>query len=201
MTGVIPAARWRSETGRAEDVDMHGDVATQELREEHDRILEVLELMGELLSREGDSFESSRLADRHAAFGAFLEEFADRYHHAKEESLLFVEARSLLAHCDPIAQMLYEHEVMRELRRAMDEAYRKRDLDALVDACATLCEALEQHIRKENFVLYPMIEHGISDEARATLAAGYAAVRDRDGGPALHARCDALCEALRADLA
>lgn len=180
---------------------MHGDVATQELREEHDRILEVLELVGELASREGDSFESSRLADHHAAFGAFLEEFADRFHHAKEESLLFVEARALITHCDPIAQMLYEHEVMRDLRRAMDEAHRTRDLDALVDASAMLCETLEQHIRKENLVLYPMIEHVLSDTARAALAAGYAAVSERDDGPALRARCDALCEALRTALA
>ena len=47
---------------------------------------------------------------------------------------------------------------MRELRVAMDEAHRARDLAALTEACAELCQTLAQHIFKENHVLYPMVE-------------------------------------------
>lgn len=200
MIGVIPAEVARAEDPRSKESTVSGDLATHELREEHELILEVLDLMAELASEDAGGFDASRLATHQPAFSEFLESFADRFHHAKEEALLFAHARPFLVHCNPIEQMLYEHALMRELRVAMDEAHRARDLAALTEACAELCQTLAQHIFKENHVLYPMVEQVLSDEARAALGEGYDEVRKRSGGPALRERFEAMRDALRDEL-
>jgi len=180
---------------------MHASVVTHELREEHELIREVLALVAELAAEEETSFETSRLAAHHPAVSEFLGRFADGLHHVKEEALLFTRVRHLLEQGDAIEQMLYEHELMRELRAAMDEAYRQRALAALVDATSACCEMLARHVFKENHFVYPMAERVLPAEEHAALREAYAKTNEHLDAPALRARAEEIRDALRETVA
>ena len=94
----------------------------------------------------------------------FFRNFADKYHHAKEEGHLFpaFEANSARAHCNPLPVMLMEHDHGRAHVVGMEqaiEAASKGDAEALntwVQHATGLIGVLGEHIMKEDRVLFPM---------------------------------------------
>ena len=139
----------------------------------------------------------------------FIREYADGYHHAKEEGVLFeVLARNgMPTDAGPIGVMLYEHERGRELTRGLREAAERLaagdpDADAaVVDQARAYGELLAQHIHKEDVILFPMaaqtILPGEQDElleAFARVEAERAAIATK---PSLLALADALCAEMR----
>lgn len=177
------------------------DDATRELRQEHQLILGYLDLLADLAARDELDSEGSALAAHYGGIAEFLAVFADRFHHEKEERLLFERLRPHLGHCNPVEQMLYEHELLREIRAAADAAHRDRSLPALVEACSAIVEVLRAHIFKEDHILYPMAERALAEEDRVALALGYDEVRVRADGAGLRSRWERALEAMRAELA
>ena len=86
---------------------------TQELRDEHDLILEWVDLIETLARLSRGSFSESPLAIHFPVIDEFLGLYSDRFHHAKEEDVLFGVLERAITHCGPIPVMLHEHAIGR----------------------------------------------------------------------------------------
>ena len=104
----------------------------------------------------------------------FIRNFADRFHHAKEEDLLFpyfFDAGEI------IATMHAEHETGRSLVRASVAALAAGDGAALAKNLTAYGALLTEHIRKEDEILYPWMDRALNDTQIGKL---YAAFREVD---------------------
>lgn len=150
---------------------------TETLMSEHQLILNYLELM-ERMTNHPDS--TVLLANAHY-FIAFIHEFADSFHHAKEEDSLFryLAAPNVLTHCNPIPQMLHEHNKAREWGQSMENALSQNNVTLLITAMNQYASLLREHIFKEDNILYPMAERGLSDSEKTALLNDYANTEQR----------------------
>lgn len=117
----------------------------------------------------------------------FIRNFADRFHHAKEEDVLFeaLVKNGMPREQSPIAAMMMEHGQGRAFVMAMETA----TLEALeghtgmeriiADNALAYAALLRGHIEKEDEILYPLAERVIADSLRDDIIAGYAAAEAR----------------------
>ncbi|MHB1343674.1 MAG: hemerythrin domain-containing protein [Thermoleophilia bacterium] len=148
---------------------------TEDLVREHGDILAMIQVVREMVARldAGRPVEPDHLEK--AVY--FIRNYADKYHHAKEEDLLFpaMYEAGIPKEGGPIGVMLAEHDEGREYVRTASEAIvRYRDGDAAAGAtiAANLrnyAGLLEQHISKENQVLYPIADAHIGPPGQAEL--------------------------------
>ena len=157
------------------------------LREEHRMILNALDLL-------------QRGADREAAAGgvaetwwigavAWLRAFADRNHHAKEESALFpaMVKGGVPSEGGPIAVMLEEHVEGRRLVQAIaSETGAGR-----VRACRAYVALLRAHIDKENEIVFPLADAVLDVTAVQGLRREFDAVEAEQGSAATIAGAEA----------
>ena len=117
----------------------------------------------------------------------FIRNFADRFHHAKEEDVLFeaLVKNGMPREHSPIAAMLMEHDQGRAFVKAMEtgalealegQADRER---IIADSALAYAALLREHIAKEDDILYPLAERVIPDTMRNDIIAGYAAAEAR----------------------
>lgn len=152
---------------------------TQRLKDEHQLILRMLALLEKnaLLTEEGSFHDYQFYLD-----GVdFIRNYADRFHHAKEEDILFealIENGMPRAN-SPVAAMLMEHDLGRAFVRGMEEAATRalngeagRE-EALVANARGYLELLREHISKEDDILYPLAERVIPAEKRDGIVDGY----------------------------
>jgi len=146
-------------------------LATENLMKEHQLILRYVDLMERYAAVSLKNPHAPILLEKAACFIEFIHEFADDFHHAKEEDILFryLEVPGVLTHCNPVPQMLMEHEKARELVRNMEHALQAKELSRLAENAAQYAGLLREHIYKEDNILYPMGERGLSDEAKTAL--------------------------------
>ena len=132
------------------------------LVEEHkliERMLVVLDNIADLLQK-GQSVPAEVLEKA----VDFIRNFADKYHHGKEEDILFklMEKRGIPVEGGPIGAMLHEHNMGRSFVSALaDAADRLEDGDdsarnIVIENIRNFTELLSNHIHKENNILYPM---------------------------------------------
>lgn len=154
---------------------------TQVMMDEHQLILRMISLV----EKHTDRLEAGAFRDWNFYLNAvdFIRNFADRFHHAKEESILFVELveNGMPARQSPIEAMLMEHEQGRDLVRRMEDAAR-RLLDsengsesALAEAARGYATLLREHIAKEDLILYPLAERILPEAVRGRMLDAYAA--------------------------
>jgi hemerythrin-like domain-containing protein len=155
-------------------------LATENLMKEHQLILKYVDLMERYAELSLKNAQNSMLFEKAHYFIAFIHEFADNFHHAKEENILFryLEVPGVLTHCNPIPQMLNEHSKARELVRNMENALRTNDINKLGANTAQYAKLLKEHIYKEDNILYPMGERGLSDTAKSSLLEEYTETDD-----------------------
>jgi hemerythrin-like domain-containing protein len=162
------------------------------LSEEHQTILSVLGAVeGELRAvRDGGPLRTPFWAN----VLDFLEHYADRCHHGKEEDLLFpeLERAGLPGEHGPTACMRQEHVIGRRGRQAMAKALKGADAQGLVTAAAGYVDLLRDHIDKEDQVLFPMSKSVLDQAAVARLRAGFAKVEREDMGEGTHCRYEDL---------
>jgi hemerythrin-like domain-containing protein len=111
----------------------------------------------------------------------FIRTFADRYHHAKEEDILFsaLVENGMPAQRSPIEAMHIEHEQGRAHVRAMDEALRQiragetEHIHALAHHARAYAELLREHIGIEDTILYPLAERVLPEDMRPPIVDGY----------------------------
>ena len=124
--------------------------ATQDLRNEHDAILFVLQILDKMLQSKEQSKET--MLQYYGELVYFLQIFADKCHHGKEELYLFQEMvrQGIASEGGPIGVMLEEHARGREYIAHMSHALSVKDLTAFHDAAVKYRDLLRQHIDKEN---------------------------------------------------
>ena len=113
----------------------------------------------------------------------FIRNYADRFHHAKEEDVLFeaLVKNGMPRENSPIAAMLMEHDQGRAYVGAMDTAAREAlagktgQEDFIAENALAYAELLRGHIAKEDEILYPLAERVIPDTMRDAIIEGYAA--------------------------
>lgn len=89
----------------------------------------------------------------------FIRGYADRFHHMKEEEILF----DYTERGAEIIRVMYgDHDLARGLVRAAAQAVEQNDPSAACVDMTAYRELLVEHIRKEDEVLYPYIDRGLS---------------------------------------
>ena len=119
--------------------------------------------------------------------GAFIRNYADRFHHAKEEDVLFeaLVVNGMPREHSPVAAMLVEHDQGRAFVKAMEDATLQAmdgvpGRDAVIAANALAYVALlREHIAKEDDILYPLAERVIPADMRDAIIARYATAEAR----------------------
>lgn len=114
---------------------------------------------------------------------SLLQEYADDYHHAKEEDLLFpamIEAGIPKAN-SPVSCMEEEHKLARSLIALMHDALAQMDATAMREAVGRYCSILREHIAKEDNILYPMALQMISPDGWRKLAQQFIEAEERLG--------------------
>jgi len=89
----------------------------------------------------------------------FIRSYADRFHHAKEEEVLFGYFDKNL---EIIKTMLSEHDTARTHVRAILEAIEKNDKTKVIEHLNSYKELLSEHIKKEDEILYPWMERNLN---------------------------------------
>ncbi|GAB6098252.1 hemerythrin domain-containing protein [Halanaerocella petrolearia] len=147
------------------------------LREEHDNIERVLEVMRKLSVKIMETGE----VDFEAFADAIdvVRNYADDHHHGKEEDILFNKMSEELGtdvEEGPIEAMLSEHDLGRyfinNLETALDKV-RQGDNKAKVDIIANAvayADFLAGHIYKENNIIYSYAEVELSSEVMTEIA-------------------------------
>lgn len=159
--------------------NQHSDTATGSLREEHQLILKVVDVLDSVVvgPSEGGTTDFTVID----GCVSFFRLFVDACHHAKEEDLLFPE---LIEHGipgdeGPIAVMLSEHQQGRLYVRAMAESLpeaRGGDGGAeqvLLTSARRYIDLIRAHIDKEDGILFEMADNIVVGEDCKSLCAGY----------------------------
>ena len=134
---------------------------------------------------------------------------ADRFHHAREEALLYAlaERRGLPRAAGPVAAALEDHAELHRALESMQDSVTAARMAAprAAGAFHRVAEAaialLRAHILKEDNVLFPLAESLFSDADRAALGLGPAprTARARSSTPslALKPKCPRTCSSRR----
>jgi len=144
---------------------------THELMHEHQLILKYLDLMDRYIEFSQTNKNEKVVLEKAQDFISFIQKFADSYHHVKEEDILFkyLEAPGVLSHCNPLPVMLSEHKQGRIYLRNMKDALENNNIKTLCENISAYTQHLKQHIFKEDNILYPMAENGLSDDDKIAL--------------------------------
>lgn len=148
---------------------------TDVLRNEHVYIKEMLSILNKIL-REIERGQNVSVQDLSKVLN-FIRVFADKCHHGKEEDILFpvMEEAGVPRYGGPIGVMLMEHEEGRRYVKAMSEAveeYISGSLNALekfVENAGNYISLLEQHIWKEDTILFNLADQCISSRVKMEL--------------------------------
>ena len=102
--------------------------------------------------------------------------YADRYHHAKEEDILF----KYFDQDSQILQVMYaEHTTGRGHVKAMLEALERKDKNTLGEHLMAYRRLLTAHIKKEDEILYPWMDRSLSTRQVGELFSKFSEVDDQ----------------------
>jgi hemerythrin-like domain-containing protein len=117
----------------------------------------------------------------------FIRNYADRFHHAKEEDVLFsaLVRNGMPRENSPVAAMLMEHDQGRAYVSKMEAAVQET-LDGIpgrenviAENSLAYAELLREHIAKEDDILYPLAERVIPEAMRGEIVEGYHRAEER----------------------
>jgi len=132
-------------------------IATEILSDEHKNILKIIDSLENLEEKNIDRDFLIKIID-------FIKNYADKFHHAKEEDILFKEMHNTELHCDPTQQMLFEHEQGRKFVREMERGLKENDKSLIIENARNYCYLLRDHIYKEDNILYPMANEAFNSK-------------------------------------
>ena len=153
--------------------------ATTALRNEHDHILAMIACLRSacVAAEEGGKYD----AETFSTGVDFIRNYADAWHHAKEEDLLFpaLEEAGMPREGGPIAVMLHEHVLgrtyVRQMADNLDAAAGGNDeaRHVVLRFAKAYANLLTQHIQKENNILFNMADQILMPEVHAHLEKKY----------------------------
>src|SRR3989338_1018521 len=137
------------------------------LSKEHKNILKVADALefeiGRLKDKQIDTIFFKNVID-------FIRNYADKFHHAKEEDILFKEfnkcAEEGCLHCNPVEQMLVEHDEGRRNVKVMESGLNEKNKSKLIEGAKGYIQLIREHIFKEDNILYPMADNALSDSTK-----------------------------------
>lgn len=140
------------------------------LSKEHENILKVVDALElkieQLKDKDIDAIFFKKVID-------FIRDYADKFHHAKEEDILFKEfnkcAEEGCMHCNPVEQMLFEHDEGRKNVKLMESGVNEKNKDKLIEGARGYIQLIREHIFKEDNILYPMADEALSDNVQRTM--------------------------------
>ena len=89
----------------------------------------------------------------------FIRSYADKFHHAKEEDILF---KYVDENLNIIKTMLEDHKTARNHVKAIIENLERQDKEGVFEHLNAYKELLRGHIKKEDEILYPWIDRSLS---------------------------------------
>lgn len=139
------------------------------LEKEHEIIIKILEVM----KKQTIQILRKRDIDKEwmEACLTYLSEYADAFHHQKEESLLFDKLRQASPQGKVLVEngMLVEHEMARYYIKSMKSLLNEKVNDELcvcfIGYMQAYIDMLERHIDKENGVAYPYAQRVLNQES------------------------------------
>ena len=152
--------------------------ALEMLSEEHQNILKVIQLLMDEASFNQDKEINTELFQK---IISFFREYADKFHHAKEEDILFIELRKddVSMHCDPTEQMEHEHVLGRNFVNKIEEGLNELNKEKISDNAFAFANMLREHISKEDHILYPMAEQALSQEKKDAILEEFNEVQEK----------------------
>ncbi|MBC8500143.1 MAG: hemerythrin domain-containing protein [Nanoarchaeota archaeon] len=157
------------------------DEPTRILSDEHKNILKVIDS----LLRECDALESGKDMDKRffRKIVDFVRNYADRFHHAKEEDILFVELckDNVQMPCNPTHQMLHEHDLGRSFVKNVEDGLKEDNKEKVVENARGYAQLLQEHIYKEDNILYPMADEALNQEIQKSMLDKFRQVEQRFG--------------------
>jgi len=145
--------------------------STKILSDEHKNILKI----ADALEKECDAIKQGKLIDKDFFIKAiyFIRNYADRFHHAKEEDILFKELckgdEQGKMHCSPVEQMLYEHDIGRNFVKKTEEGVKENDKRKSVENAIDYVRLIREHIYKEDNILYPMADEVLDKKTQQNM--------------------------------
>jgi hemerythrin-like domain-containing protein len=175
----------------------------QTLMDEHRVIERVLDAMEQFLDR----CYRTAVADCQTEllrFVDFIQNFADKCHHGKEEDILFAEMvkAGFPREAGPLGVMLHEHDqgraFVRELKRLGTQKgpWTDGDREELSTAASGYIGLLRQHISKEDGVLYPMAESQLPADAMRSISQRFREFEQNQAGASEQKRLRRLADEL-----
>lgn len=120
----------------------------------------------------------------------FIRSYADKFHHAKEEEVLFKYFDEGL---DILKVIHQDHETARGHVRAVLEAVDKNDNKTIAEHLKAYYELLSEHIKKEDEILYPWMDRNLSTSQIGELFAKFNEA-DEKIGKEVPKRCQKFVE-------
>ncbi len=108
----------------------------------------------------------------------FIRSYADKFHHAKEEDILF---KYFDENLDIIKAMLKDHEIGRTHVKALIESADNKNRKGIFHHLLAYRELLTEHIKKEDEVLYPWMDRNLSVNQIGHLYAKFKEVEGKRG--------------------
>jgi hemerythrin-like domain-containing protein len=146
------------------------------LVKEHEHILKVIAAIPSLIQNFKDGKKQS--IDTIKASIEFVKKYADAFHHAKEEDILF---KYFDGNQDILTSMCQEHEVGRNHIRLALKGVENGDIDSVSTNLSAYATLLTDHIRKEDEILYPWMDRQLSDSQIGKLYAQFMAIDSKFG--------------------
>jgi len=154
------------------------NTATQNLENDHVHILRLTDIMLAMVLKQSVDTSHFELVI------SLIRNFADGLHHAKEENLLFplLGEKGFSPEQGPVAVMLSEHVLGRDYVKGASQGineFKKGNAAALQSVYNNLsgyANLLQNHISKENNVLFRMADQVLSNEEQQNLLVQFAAV-------------------------
>jgi hemerythrin-like domain-containing protein len=124
-----------------------------------------------------------------AKITAFMQQYADKCHHAKEEDLLFpaFERAGVPSEGCPLAALRYEHKEGRAIVAALHEALKLKRTATILSSLHGIVALYPNHIWKEEFLLFPLAKKLLSPQVQEELFTAFMAVDQALGSDMLNA--------------
>ena len=181
--------------------------ATEILSEEHRVIERVISALWEAAGKldQGQAVRPGFFLDA----ADFIKGFADGCHHKKEEGVLFktMAEHGVPVHGGPIGAMLYDHDMGRKFTAQMRQAAIQLQAgdtsarQAVIENARNYSLLLNQHIAKEDNILFPMANRAIPAALYSQVDDGFEHIEHEETGAGVHEKYLALAEALEKEAA
>lgn len=164
------------------------DTATQNLENDHVFIVKLTDIILSMVKKQSTNTDHFDLIIN------LIRNFADGTHHAKEEGFLFplMGEKGFSPEFGPVAVMLHEHEQGRNYVKAAVEAIQKfktgnqAALQSVYENLSGYAYLLQNHIDKENNILFKMADEAFSSAEQQNLLLQFTDVEnnvDREFNP------------------